>query len=358
MEKKSFRDFWASNLARRFAMFALSAGVLTACLMTIDESKLGASAPDEGDDSNPEDDGSYSQPKDAGNGYVEPPVKDAEAPITTDDGGKTCSQGLTLCPDDVCYDVTGDQNHCGSCSVKCAATEACKGSKCGPPGSCKDLLAKVPATKTGVSNLTIAGSVLPAYCDMDTEGGGFTMVYRVSGGVPGDPYGMFEGTGLNDDVTAEVTPKQTTKHYVSRVLGAWNQGFNVTDVRVRLLNAAGQVLKELKFDASGSSRESWYSKTRLKFSPWTDVAASAATNVFTPGGHEAEKRAWFITKPYPNTGCPDDEGWLVVHGTLANPACAYEQPMPNIKIFYASGTTAQKWSTGIPEAASFAIFAR
>lgn len=336
----------SGRVARRIAAFVVSAGALTACLMSIDESKL---------DSKPGDDGGETSRLDSSS-----TVRDAEPAKPTDDGGLACSEGLTLCADNVCYDTTGDLERCGSCTNKCAESEVCRNSKCVLPGSCKELLARVPGTSTGIQNLSVDGTVLPVYCDMTTAGGGFTLVFRLSQGIPGDPYGLFKGPSLNDDVATEVTPLVRPVHYVSRLLADWNAGLSVTDARVRLYDVGGDLLRELTFNGAGSTRDSWFSKPNLTGSPWSDVNAAdggASTNVFSPMGHYDERRCFFITRPYKT--CPEDEGWLVVHGTKTNPACpSYENPSSNVRIFYAPESTAQRWSVAVPEAASFAIFVR
>jgi hypothetical protein len=350
--------------------FSSVASVLTACLLSIDESKLNQL----------QDDPEEGTPSPTYDAYVSPnpgpaPVKDAEAPIIAPDGARTCSPGLTLCPDDICYDTTGELKHCGNCTKECTPVEVCHKSMCGPPGSCKELLARVPGTASGVNNLTIQGTVLPAYCDMSpSEGGGFTLVYRVSAGIAGDPYALFIGGATNDSDTNEVTPLATQKHYVSRLLADWNVAFPAQDIRVRLLDAAGSVLKELAFDGTGSTRESWFSKGKLQNPPWTDVlnlpnggggtqptvSSGPDPGLFSPAGHyNPERRNFYIEQPYYQ--CPSDRGWLLVHGSKATATCPYEDPSTNVRIFYAPGTTAQQWSSGTAatqEAASFAIFAR
>ncbi|HVH45591.1 MAG TPA: fibrinogen-like YCDxxxxGGGW domain-containing protein [Labilithrix sp.] len=337
---------------RRFLIFSMPACALTACLLSIDESKI-----ETGTENTKRSDSSTTTttPSVRIDSSTPPQTKDAEAPLVLPDGGRACSEGLTLCPDDVCYDTTGELANCGTCGNVCPANQLCRASKCVPPSSCKELLARAPGTSTGVTNLTIAGTVLPAFCDMTTDGGGYTLVFRLSRGQPGDPYALLKGNALNDDVSVEATPQVRTKHYVSRLLAGWNIDFPVEQVRVRLLNDAGDLLRELSFDGKGTTRESWFSKAKLLTSPWNDVSA-ADTGFFAPAGHPDEQRRFFIHRPYKT--CEEDEGWLVVHGSKAPTVCAYENPGANIRIYYAPNATAHRWSTGVPEASSFAVFVR
>ncbi|HEY5372935.1 MAG TPA: expansin EXLX1 family cellulose-binding protein [Polyangiaceae bacterium] len=52
--------------------------------------------------------------------------------------GQTCSNGTCMCMSgslcsDGCFDTQSDQNHCGSCTTKCAADGACVSGKCVNP---------------------------------------------------------------------------------------------------------------------------------------------------------------------------------------------------------------------------------
>lgn len=334
---------------RRVVYAAFAASLLTACLLTIDETKIGASPDDDEDDGSSETDATTSRP----------PVRDAEPSVETPDGARACSAGLTLCDDDICYDTTGDNVRCGSCTKSCEQNQVCIASKCVPPTSCKELLARAPGTPSGVTQLTLGGTAVPAFCDMTTAGGGWTLVFRVSQGIPGDVYGLFKGGPVNDTDAVEVTPQVRPKHYVSRALGDWNVGFKVDEVRARLYSSTAVQLRELAFDGKGSDRENWFSFARhVKNSSGWDLTGIEA-GFFTAKGHEAEKRNFFVTTPY--STCTADKGWLVVHGTNTGTiTCPYEQSAAaNVRIYYSPQAAAEVWSDGSPEnAASFAVFAR
>ncbi len=61
--------------------------------------------------------------------------------------GTTCPQGMTGCPDSICYDTQNHHDHCGTCGTACADnTEWCTGGKCcalgqaNCNGTCTDVL--------------------------------------------------------------------------------------------------------------------------------------------------------------------------------------------------------------------------
>lgn len=306
----------------RITALLCSATALAACLMTIDESKIGQAASVDG---------------------ALPPNESTDA-AKEDAPLPTCGDGI---------DIRKDLRHCGACDHPCSDKEVCREGTCVTPGSCKELHASRPEAATGVHDLMSGGTVVPAFCDMETDGGGFTLVYRVSAGVSGNPDELFSGPEVNDQLAAEATFLPTKVHYVSRLLAHWNLDFVVERARARLVDEAGAILRDLVFDARGSSRTSFFAKDKLLENPWTDLANAF---YFSAGGHKEAKRHFFIHKNY--STCDQDEGWLVVHGTFEFPPCDYEKPANLIRIYYAPGMTAQRWVTAMPEARAFSILAR
>jgi hypothetical protein len=59
------------------------------------------------------------------------------------------------------------------------------------------------------------GMPISAYCDMTTDGGGWTMVFKLSSGVAGDANNLWTGAALNENDMALLDLKKATKHYVS-----------------------------------------------------------------------------------------------------------------------------------------------
>ena len=81
------------------------------------------------------------------------------------------------------------------------------------------------------------------------------------------------------------------------------------------LYTAGQLNRSLVFDGRFSTKTSWFNKSRLAFSPYTDII-SAMQNFFSILGDESVRepetrveRNFYIQYPYHD--CPSDKGWLV-----------------------------------------------
>ena len=104
-----------------------------------------------------------------------------------------------------------------------------------------------------------------------------------------------------------------------------------------LYNGGAEVLR-LVFDGHLSNRNSWFSKERLAFSPYTDLKTSS-TNYFEIHGWKT--RYWFINKSY--DGCAADVGWLVF--TSPGHGCPWD-PKSKFQIKYSRANTAQNWLTG------------
>ena len=95
----------------------------------------------------------------------------------------------------------------------------------------------------------------------------------------------------------------------------------------------------MSFDGHLSNKNSWFTKERLAFSPYTDLKTSTP-NYF--GIHAWGTRQWFINRNY--GGCGADAGWLVF--LSPGTGCGWD-PSYKFQIKYSRVNTAQKWSTGM-----------
>jgi len=95
-----------------------------------------------------------------------------------------CASTELIC-NGVCTDVSSDDMNCGGCGVPCTSPEVCIGSSCGPAiyQDCDDLKTNAPNAQSG--NYMIdpnggdPGDAFQVYCDMQTDGGGWTECYSL-----------------------------------------------------------------------------------------------------------------------------------------------------------------------------------
>lgn len=234
-------------------------------------------------------------------------------------------------------------------AIDAGAVDALPDAPTAPPATCAELVAAGEPKTTGIHTVTIDGAKTAVYCDMTDPPK--TLVYRASAGVAGDAFTLL--VGAPSDPEAEATPTRTGTHYVSRLLQRWNAGVTITEAWTRAYDAKGDVVLELQFDAKGSTPTDFFTKERLRRSPWTDV--SGATQ-FSAAGAVTDKRRFFIHLPF--SVCETDDGWLFVGATKDTAVCPYEKPADKIRIFYAPGSTATRWNVTFAEASSFTIFVR
>ena len=165
-----------------------------------------------------------------GDGLVQAGVEDCDDANMSDLDPCTNACKAAACDDGI---RSGDESDvdCGGGCPACPVGDACATSKdctskfcnvgtCEVPRSCQQIKTADPMAPDGVYTIDPDGmgngASISAYCDMTTDGGGWTMVFKLSSGVAGDANNLWTGAALNESDPA-LLDQQHHGHRVDRL---------------------------------------------------------------------------------------------------------------------------------------------
>ncbi len=226
--------------------------------------------------------------------------------------------------------------------------------------SCADVKAKGLGTASGVYRVDPDGAgpveAEDVWCDMTAEGGGWTMVYKLSKDGPLDLLNTWQTEGVipHAGEAEYLDTGADAEHYKSALADAyWNGTLTPTQARV-VVYMAGAPVKTIRFDAAGSTRLDWFAKDRILAADWTDLTATGSGSLSLVAAWGRHFFAWSNLGP-----CTADAGWVAV--TTGNPTCSWDQAKaPHSSIVYCDSETACNFTSSpdFKEADALAVFVK
>ncbi|XP_048251642.1 uncharacterized protein LOC124111859 isoform X1 [Haliotis rufescens] len=143
---------------------------------------------------------------------------------------------------------------------------------------------------------------------------------------------------IKPQCTSLRTSPRCHTHFKSRIVPMWEQA-NIKLVKVLLLKDS-QKKAYILFNGIGSTKTSWFSRSRVINSTWSDLK-TAPSNIFSIAGHQVLNRRFFMSSIY--NGCAGDYFWMdIIDNNQGIMGCAWDKTTRFPKIIYSIKSTAAK----------------
>ncbi|XP_014785385.1 uncharacterized protein LOC106880085 [Octopus bimaculoides] len=133
------------------------------------------------------------------------------------------------------------------------------------------------------------------------------------------------------------------------ILDFWDH-LSVDEVKLVIYKNKTAVVN-MVFNGRNTNLRNWFSREKLKSSPWSDLPA-AGVNLFAMNRFH-QRRNFYISSLH--NGCEADKGWLYV---LEIAHCEFEKRIPLPVIIYSGDNSRIRWNNNFEKADSMAIFIR
>ncbi|XP_070568464.1 uncharacterized protein [Ptychodera flava] len=172
------------------------------------------------------------------------------------------------------------------------------------------------------------------------------VVFKAMSGIGGNLYAIYTSNKpMNQDrPEARELNDKFKGHYKSYLMDHW-EALGVSEVKIAMFREGVEKVS-MVFNGIGSTKMDWFTKERLKSSPWQDLMDSfpqQGINYFSISGHADINRRFFVNNHY--DGCPNDFGWMVVVDD-GNNVCPWSTVSEKPFFMYSPHSNKVNWDEG------------
>lgn len=133
-------------------------------------------------------------------------------------------------------------------------------------------------------------------------------------------------------------------HYRSNLVNRWNS-LKVTSVKLALYDQDKEVARVI-FNGAGTNLFTWFDKTKIVSSSWSDVTSAHTFNHCSVQGYSTGSidRRFHINRHY--GGCNKDMGHMVTIDTKTKNACAWDKHVVYPQFLFSKINAADLWEDG------------